>query len=208
MLVLDGDAGPIAAVGRGEARRRAFLRAARDVFVEQGYEAASMNEVVRRAGGSMTTLYAQFGSKEGLFLAVAEEQHENAMRALIPEAVDELPLRDGLQAIGEHYLRILLQPDTLAMFRIVIGEGRSFPEHVRRILFSAGEKVRGAVAEFMRKHGLPHAEADSDASYFVEMLRSRHHYRALADASYRMSDRDIAEHVAAVVAFVLRGALR
>lgn len=167
-----------------------------------------MSEVVRRAGGSMTTLYAQFGSKEGLFLAVAEEQHQNAMKELIPEAVDELPLREGLQAIGEHYLRILLQPATLAMFRIVIGEGRAFPEDVRRILFSGGEKVRAAVAEFMRRHGLPRAEADVDASYFVEMLRSRHHYRALADASYRMSDQAMAEHVAGVVDFVLRGASR
>lgn len=205
---LDGGGGSIATLGRGEARRRAFLRSAREVFVEQGYEAASMNEVVRRAGGSMTTLYAQFGSKEGLFVAVAEEQHQRGMAALIPEAVEDLPLEQALQAIGEHYLRRLLEPETLAMFRIVIGEGRTFPEGVRRILFSAGERVRIAVADFMRKHGLPLADPDADASYFVEMLRSRHHYRALADASYRLTDAEISAHVAAVVRFFIKGSGR
>ncbi|MBS0385347.1 MAG: helix-turn-helix transcriptional regulator, partial [Proteobacteria bacterium] len=45
---------------RGVARRHAFLLSAREVFLEQGYEQASVNDVVRRAGGSFATLYAQF----------------------------------------------------------------------------------------------------------------------------------------------------
>ena len=61
------------ALDRGVARKQAFLQAAREVFLEHGYEAASVNEVVRRAGGSLATLYSQYGSKEGLFLAVAAE---------------------------------------------------------------------------------------------------------------------------------------
>jgi AcrR family transcriptional regulator len=203
---LSDGAGSAAVTGRGAVRRRAFLRAAREVFLEQGFEAANMSEVVRRAGGSMTTLYAQFGSKEGLFLAIATEQHNRVMEAMTPDAVDHLPLEEGLQAIGERYLRVLLEPETLAMFRIVIGEGRTFPEHVRQIIFSGGDKVRAAVAAFMRSHGKALADADADASYFVEMLRSRHHYRALVDTSYRMSDRDIAAHVRAVVRFFLNGA--
>ena len=47
--------------GRAELRRAAFLRAAREVFLEFGYENANMAEIVRRAGGSLSTLYAQFG---------------------------------------------------------------------------------------------------------------------------------------------------
>ena len=37
--------------GRAELRRAAFLQAARDVFLEYGYEAANMAEIVKRAGG-------------------------------------------------------------------------------------------------------------------------------------------------------------
>ncbi len=56
---------------RGEARRSALLEAAREVFLEQGYEGASIEEIVRRVGGSKASLYAYFGSKQGLFWEVA-----------------------------------------------------------------------------------------------------------------------------------------
>jgi AcrR family transcriptional regulator len=58
--------------GRAELRRAAFLKAARDVFLEYGYEAANMAEIVKRAGGSLSTLYAQFGGKKGLFEAMID----------------------------------------------------------------------------------------------------------------------------------------
>ena len=64
---------PTISTPRGEARRRAFLDAAGKVFLAQGLGNASVNDVVRLAGGSLATLYQQFGSKEGLFLAMFEE---------------------------------------------------------------------------------------------------------------------------------------
>jgi AcrR family transcriptional regulator len=60
--------------GRAELRRAAFLEAARDVFLEFGYEQANMAEIVRRAGGSLSTLYAQFGGKKGLFEAMIDSR--------------------------------------------------------------------------------------------------------------------------------------
>ena len=46
-------AAPARVPDRGVARRQAFLQAAREVFLEQGYEAASVNDVVRLAGGQI-----------------------------------------------------------------------------------------------------------------------------------------------------------
>src|SRR5262249_13157459 len=95
-------------IDRGVARRQAFLLVAREVFLEHGFEHASVNDVVRQAGGSLATLYAQFGNKEGLFLAVAEEQHSIFLRDVMPPETVDLPLQEGLQLIGEHLLRALL----------------------------------------------------------------------------------------------------
>ncbi|HWU69582.1 MAG TPA: helix-turn-helix domain-containing protein, partial [Stenotrophobium sp.] len=55
------------ATRRGAARREALLHAAREVFLEKGYVAASVEDVVGRVGGSKATLYSYFGNKEGLF---------------------------------------------------------------------------------------------------------------------------------------------
>lgn len=190
---------------RGVARRHAFLKAAREVFLEQGYETASVNDVVRRAGGSLATLYAQFGNKEGLFLAAAQDIHEDLVTAMTPESVDHLPLEEGLQIIGERFVRTMLSRDNLAFFRIIVGEGRHFPEQVQRYIAQGGaEKVRGVVARYIEACNADLGDSEVAASYLLELWRSRHHYRALATANYELTDEEMDTHVRDAVRFLLR----
>lgn len=190
---------------RGEARRQAFLEAARQIFLDQGFEAANVNDVVRLAGGSLATLYAQFGNKEGLFLAVAWDQHERFVRSIMPDSVDELPLEEGLQYIGERFLRALLDRQNLSFFRIIVGEGRKFPELMQRYLELAAERLSDMIANYIRRAAPACQHPDRAGAYFFEMVRSRHHYRALADADYVVSDAAITKHVREVVVFLARG---
>lgn len=201
---LDDDARHI---DRGVARRQAFLQAAREVFLEQGYEEASVNDVVRRAGGSLATLYAQFGNKEGLFLAVAQDQNDRFVKAILPECVDHLPLQEGLEAMGRRYLRALLAKDNLAFFRIMVGEGRKFPQLLQRFQLTGSERVRAVVADYLRKCGAQMADPEAVAPYFLEIIRSKHHYRAMSDQNYHLSDTEVDQYVAHAVAFFLNGAL-
>jgi AcrR family transcriptional regulator len=191
---------------RGVARRQAFLEAARAVFLEQGYEAASVNDVVRRAGGSLATLYSQFGNKDGLFLAVLQDQHERMLAALTPGCVKHLGAEAGLQAIGERFLRAVLTKDNCAFFRLVISESRKFPDSATKYIFSGVERVRAIVAEHMCAVGISSEDAETLASYFLEMLRSRHHFRAMIDDNYQLTDAEIRAHVARAVVFILKQA--
>lgn len=193
---------------RGVARRHAFLQAAREVFLEQGYEAASVNDVVRRAGGSLATLYAQFGNKEGLFFAVLQEQHERFMRAMTPEAVDHLSLEEGLKAIGVRYLSALLERDNLAFYRLMLGEGRKFPEQMQRYISTAGaDKVLDTLARFFKARDVMPGNEMQGSSYLLSLWPSRHHYRSLADDAYKVTAADIEEHVGRANAFFLNGAM-
>jgi AcrR family transcriptional regulator len=189
------------------ARRQAFLRAAREVFLEEGFVAASVNEVVRRAGGSLATLYAQFGNKDGLFLAVLQENHDRFVQAMTPDSVDHLPLEEGLCAVGEHFTRALLARDNLAMFRIMIGEGRKFPEELQRYVTAGADRVVGVIAKVLIAHKVRVEDVNVAASYLLELLRSRHHYRSLADPNYAVTDAQLKAHVAGAVRVFLRGAL-
>jgi len=196
---------------RGEQRRRAFLDAAADVFLEQGYEAASVNEVVRRAGGSLATLYAQFGNKDGLFQAVIEDITERYSEAIIDAADTDLPLEQGLQQIGEQFLGSILRPRAIAFTRVMIGEGRKIPDMMERWILSGPERVRAAVSEFLLSRGckeglhLTEEEADLAGSFFCEMVRSRHQYRAFAYEEYPMDEAEARRHVAMAVRFFLDG---
>src|ERR1700680_2531129 len=60
--------------GEDSAKRRQILNGAREVFLAQGFDAASMGEIARRAGVSKGTLYVYFKSKEELFEAVVGRQ--------------------------------------------------------------------------------------------------------------------------------------
>jgi AcrR family transcriptional regulator len=62
------------------ARRLQLLRAARDVFVAQGFHAAAMDDIADRAGVSKPVLYQHFPGKRELYLALLEDQVEQLSR--------------------------------------------------------------------------------------------------------------------------------
>jgi AcrR family transcriptional regulator len=192
---------------RGVARRQAFLQAAREVFLELGYEAASVNDVVRLAGGSLATLYAQFGNKEGLFLAFMQDQHDRFAREMRPPGdMDGLPLEQALQVVGEHFLRRLLQRDSLAFFRVMVSEGRKLPLHMRRYFASGGSNlIFEELSKQLQQAGLSEADAGESVTYFIELLRSKHHFQALSDENYAIPDAELKAHVARAVRFLLNG---
>lgn len=191
---------------RGQARRQAFLDAAREVFMDQGYEAASVNDVVRIAGGSMATLYAQFGNKGGLFLAVMADQHERFVRAITPRCDEGGTLEEGLRAMGEHYLRAMLDRSNLSFYRIVAGESRKFPQELQTYIASGNDIVREVIAALIRTHDHAIRDPDLVASLLIDVWRSKHHFKALADQTYTLTEEQLRDHIASATDMVLNGA--
>lgn len=79
-------------------RHRAFdleeaLNAARDVFWLKGYDAASISDLTEAMGINAPSLYAAFGSKEGLFRAVLEH-YDAAREKVLLKIIDEPTAHD------------------------------------------------------------------------------------------------------------------
>ncbi|MDM0120783.1 TetR/AcrR family transcriptional regulator [Variovorax arabinosiphilus] len=112
---------------RTESKREAILEAASQVFLESGFEGASMAEIAARVGGSKATLYGYFGSKEDLFVEVmhsAAKHHFERIFAALENDSDDLPL--ALQRFGERTLAVLCQESAVQARRAIIAEsGRS-----------------------------------------------------------------------------------
>ncbi len=51
---------------RGIERRLALLLSATELFLDKGYEAVSLDDIVNHAGGSKASIYKYFGNKDGL----------------------------------------------------------------------------------------------------------------------------------------------
>jgi AcrR family transcriptional regulator len=87
---------------RPEVRAR-LLEAARAVFAEKGYEAASVADVAAAAGLTKGAVYSNFAGKEELFLELLRAQV--AARAEVLEALDGPPI--GVLAIGQQLTGIM-----------------------------------------------------------------------------------------------------
>lgn len=121
-------------------RREAIMRAAFEVFVEKGYEAATTLEIVRRAKISKRTLYEQFDSKQAILTALIRY---GSLRMQPPP--DLAPPRDraeflaALESFGRTFLAEFLHPDRMAMYRLAIaGRGRG-EDAVARELTATGQ---------------------------------------------------------------------
>lgn len=194
---------------RAEQRRAAFLDAAREVFLEQGYEAASMAEIVSRAGGSLSTLYSQFGDKEGLFLAVVERRVKELSSAMELELSAHTPAEEGLRRIGRNFVAHLLTPAGIGLYRIILGLAPKFPELSRQFYEKGLSQVRDALAEYLRDREqaceLKLRDPQRAAHFFLEMVRGSMAHRALLNPGYYPSTEEIYDVVEDAVSLFLDG---
>src|SRR2546430_14760627 len=90
-------------------KRRQILDGARKVFMDLGFDGASMGEIARSAGVSKGTLYVYFADKNSLFEAIVEE--ESLEQGKIAFNFD--PARDvetTLREFGRAYVQVLCRP--------------------------------------------------------------------------------------------------
>lgn len=144
---------PPSAAGRppasaGTAKQDAIVEAAAEVFLEQGFGSASMDEIARRAGVSKATVYSHFDSKPALFGAIVQNRCQRTMSAMLAEMSDA-PVAETLTAIGRQFLDVLMMPGSLPLYRVVLAEAPRFPE-LGRIFYEAGpDRCAVALAQYL-----------------------------------------------------------
>jgi TetR/AcrR family transcriptional regulator, mexJK operon transcriptional repressor len=118
------------AASRGESKRQAILGAAQAVFLRDGFQGASMDEVARQAGVSKQTVYAHFGTKKDLFVEIVMRLSgaQPRVHEVAPEEVEPDDLEEHLADYAERELGAVLTSEIMQLRRMVIGEGARFPE--------------------------------------------------------------------------------
>lgn len=179
----DTHPGPTTLTSRGEARRERLLDAARDIFLEQGYASASVNEIVARAGGSLATLYKQFGNKEGLFMA-AMERHIATAWAVIEEGKrSQQAPEQVLFELARRMLELIFQPAVIRLIRGLAFEAERAPALGELFLTRGPDRTRSELADYLRDQVACGRLAIDDpreaAGMFIGMLVGEWHIDAL-----------------------------
>lgn len=165
-------------------KARLILEAAQKIFTECGYGTASMDAIAAKAGVSKATVYAHFSNKESLFEAMMTSECRRCMEQMeIPAHVEQLDLRPALTHIARNFLKLVLTPRLLSIYRVVIAENRRFPE-LGSIFYNSGPKVTlDGLADYLetaRAQGIIQTDNARLAAYqFLGMLRGDLQLRAL-----------------------------
>ena len=187
-------------------RRDTILQAGVDVFLEYGYVSASVDEIVRRAGGSKRTVYKYFGNKEELFAAIIASLSSQMLSPLGAAIDSDSDFQKTLEKLGKAYLDVLLREDSLAIFRTVVSEGVRFPELAKTFFLNgpnaAVARLSGYLEQQVDNGSLKLDDTNAAARQYFGMIRSDLHMRAALGLELPSEDEINREVNRAVAMFV------
>lgn len=171
---------------KGKQRLVDLTDVAAELFLERGFESVAVDELIARVGGSRRNVYSHFGSKEGLFIEVVTRLCEELALPLKQLNIAEHQSWDALTSFGRELLQTVLQPRTLALHRLMIAEGRRFPELAQAVLKAGHLNAASILAVWIEskrgkvRNGLgSHLPALTLAQQFIDLVVTEAQLRAL-----------------------------
>jgi AcrR family transcriptional regulator len=157
------------------AKRRQILAGASRVFMDLGFDGASMGEIARAAGVSKGTLYVYFADKSRLFEAIVEEEALEQRKVAYnfdPERDVATTLRD----FGQTYIQMLCRPGEGSAIRTVMAIAERMPDVGRRFYHHVIEARINNLASYLRAHvgtdGLAIEDCQHAAAQFMQMCQA------------------------------------
>ncbi len=119
-----------------ESRCQRFVEAAESLFLARGFAGTSVNEIVRVAGGSLTTLYTAFGTKDALFVAVMNRRAATLFADIVNAETPATDTTTELLGLATRMQDHMLSENALAIYRLAIHEGPKFPSVRNAVLLN------------------------------------------------------------------------
>ncbi len=195
----------------GEVEER-ILDAAGKVFLERGFEGASVEEIAEVARAGKPTIYARYGSKEGLFAAVVARK-VRANTSIERIAAMGSTIEQRLEAIGSVLLDRILSPESIGLMRAVVAEARRFPDlaisvkrQARDLGIESVARLLGELAQSGEMDASPAFAPDrlsGTARRFMDVIVFPMAMRALFGEDLAALRAEIGPHVKQAVAFFL-----
>jgi len=176
MVEIEKEGTPRRCRGRPQVRsdeetRALILAAAGQEFQASGYEATSMADVAERAGISTKTLYRLVPTKANLFANVIADRIGRFVLEYDLSRLDSLDAGAALERMLTVFATLTLEPRTIALTRLVLGECRTFPEVGAAFYQNAILRTSRAMEDGLRRLCARGVIALDDPREAVSMLR-------------------------------------
>lgn len=176
---------------------------AREVFMREGFEGASVDAIAKAAGVSKATLYSYFTDKKLLFLEVAKaECLQQSETALVLSKTGQ-SARATLTDIAERMTSFFLSDLGQRVFRICVAEADRFPEIGRTFYQSGPELARRRMKEYLQD-AVARGEFEIDdcqlaADQFAELCKADLFPRLMFNVTDSVTEAEVARVIAGAV---------
>ncbi|TCB66443.1 TetR/AcrR family transcriptional regulator [Acinetobacter sp. ANC 4178] len=137
---------------RGHERCLALLLSANELFLQHGYDAVSLDDIVNHAGGSKASIYKYFGNKEGLFTAICDYRREQFFKDIcMPFNIEKDDLRHYLiQTLLNLQIHLVL-PENASFFRLIMEQTQRSTQLAQHIHEQGPKHIQNAIACILTK---------------------------------------------------------
>ncbi|MBA84372.1 TetR/AcrR family transcriptional regulator [Thalassobius sp. S69A] len=183
---------PIIRTGR---KFEQVLLGAREIFMRDGFEGASVDDIAKAAGVSKATLYSYFPDKRLLFVEVASNECNRQAEASIQLIDQTAPAREVLTQAAQQMVGILISRFSQQMFRVCVAESFRFPEIGQKFYQSGPLNARQHMTEYLQeaveRGELRIADITLAADQFLELCKTDIFPRAVFGISTSFSETEI-----------------
>jgi len=185
------------------------LEGARTVFLRDGFEGASVDDIAKSASVSKATLYNYFPDKRILFIEVAKAEccrQEEATDKMIGMSA---PPAEALRLAAERMMRLFLSPFGRNVFKVCVAESDRFPGLGKEFWESGPARVRSKMIAYFRqaieRGELAIEDTDLAADQFAELCKADLFPKLMFGIQDQFSDAEIARVAdGAVATFMAR----
>lgn len=196
------------------AKRAAVLEAAKELFVHNGYEGVSMDQIAAAAGVSKLTVYSHFGDKDALFVEAARLYCEQKVPETFFEPAPNTPLRERLLEIAQTYLAMVTSPQALSGHRLLCSP-QMVEKRLSQLFWNTGPvRFQQAMAELLQRRveagELEVHDYARAAAHFFALVRGELHTRLVFGCGDEdaCGERAVRTHVESAVDLFLRAHAR
>ncbi len=190
-----------------------ILDAARKVFLERGFEGASIDEIAEVARSGKPTIYARFRDKRALFTGVVTRDILSRIAEFKVEVPTGATIEERLTSAAITLLHWGLNGDRIGLMRLAVAEARRFPDLAASVSRTArdlstelGAHLLGQLTQSDELRSLPAFAPErlaTTARFFLDVVAVPMLLRALFEVNLKTLDAEIDTHVARSVAFFL-----
>jgi AcrR family transcriptional regulator len=130
--------------------RQLIYEAARHEFAANGFAATSTETVARRAGVSTKTLYRLVPNKAALFEAMVSDRLDRFLSDFSLHVAEDIDIETGLNAALMACADLVLDPDVVALQRVILQEAGQFPDLAATFYNNGIARTAAALSRWLR----------------------------------------------------------